>query len=434
MARFLLVTSRIGFHQSHLDYPSDSQQWRTQLVCLFWDWLLLFGEHDETDLAREIESVERDISKNEQQSSDPISDAMEHRIFCGGKAHQGYWNNISIWVSAGWPRTGHCVTRLSTTTGRTERGQTRTQCQSMQCTSTSVRNGKAAEAAHGHSKAKAVRAANGRPRREARRRYTRRRSAERWRRISLQANVTRAASQFAHGDRRCAAFLASELCTECGCFHGELQETVLVFPSPVESQAPQQAETWFINMIGPAKWTHMSVRLDGAWYAVLDSGSGLTSCPFNCADDLPLLPRPKNLPTSSNVTGGTVECTGLGQVWVSPWEWWTICCHVACRERDELDHLHWVSTNANIEVRHAKNETSRSWIDQRPAQAWSYTSSRKCLGRSCVEMTLWWTASRGSWFSARDQWQLINSTQRKRETNTPDEVRNTRNRWDEGES
>ena len=31
-----------------------------------------FGEHDETDLAREIESFERDISEYEQQSSDLI--------------------------------------------------------------------------------------------------------------------------------------------------------------------------------------------------------------------------------------------------------------------------------------------------------------------------------------------------------------------------
>ena len=37
-----------------------------------------FGEHDETDLAREIESFERDISKYEQQSSDLISDAIKH--------------------------------------------------------------------------------------------------------------------------------------------------------------------------------------------------------------------------------------------------------------------------------------------------------------------------------------------------------------------
>ena len=39
-----------------------------------------FGEHDETDLAREIQSFERDISKYEQQSSDPISDAIKHGI------------------------------------------------------------------------------------------------------------------------------------------------------------------------------------------------------------------------------------------------------------------------------------------------------------------------------------------------------------------
>ena len=37
-----------------------------------------FGEHDETDLAREIKSFERDISKYEQQSSDLISDAIKH--------------------------------------------------------------------------------------------------------------------------------------------------------------------------------------------------------------------------------------------------------------------------------------------------------------------------------------------------------------------
>ena len=46
MARFLLVTSRKRFHLSHLDYPSDSQQWRTQHVCLFWDWLLLESNLD----------------------------------------------------------------------------------------------------------------------------------------------------------------------------------------------------------------------------------------------------------------------------------------------------------------------------------------------------------------------------------------------------
>ena len=41
-----------------------------------------FGEHGETDLAREFESFERDISKYEQQSSDLISDAMNHAWSC----------------------------------------------------------------------------------------------------------------------------------------------------------------------------------------------------------------------------------------------------------------------------------------------------------------------------------------------------------------
>ena len=43
-----------------------------------------FGEHDKTDLAREIESHGRDISKYEQQSSARISDAIKHGIVCEG--------------------------------------------------------------------------------------------------------------------------------------------------------------------------------------------------------------------------------------------------------------------------------------------------------------------------------------------------------------
>ena len=45
-----------------------------------------FGDHDETDLARQNESFERDTSKYEQQSSDLISDAIKHGIVCGGMA------------------------------------------------------------------------------------------------------------------------------------------------------------------------------------------------------------------------------------------------------------------------------------------------------------------------------------------------------------
>ena len=58
-----------------------------------------FGEHDETDLAREIESFERDISKYEQQSNDLISDAIKHGIVCGGMAHQGLEQHIDLSIS-----------------------------------------------------------------------------------------------------------------------------------------------------------------------------------------------------------------------------------------------------------------------------------------------------------------------------------------------
>ena len=72
------------------------------------------------------------------------------------------------------------------------------------------------------------------------------------------------------------------------------------FPSPVGSQASQQTETWLINMMVPAQRTLMVASLDGAEYALLASGNVLTSCPINYADDVPLLPRPDNLPTLSN--------------------------------------------------------------------------------------------------------------------------------------
>ena len=56
-----------------------------------------FGEHDETDLAREIESFERDMY--DQQSSDLISDAIKHGILCGGMAHQGLKQHIDLSIS-----------------------------------------------------------------------------------------------------------------------------------------------------------------------------------------------------------------------------------------------------------------------------------------------------------------------------------------------
>ena len=79
------------------------------------------------------------------------------------------------------------------------------------------------------------------------------------------------------------------------------------FPNPVGSQASQQTEAWFINMTVPAQKTLMVASLDRAEYALLDSGSGLTSCPINYADDLPKLPRPVNLPILSYATGDSIK-------------------------------------------------------------------------------------------------------------------------------
>ena len=104
--------------------------------------------------------------------------------------------------------------------------------------------------------------------------------------------------------------------------------------------------------------TLMVASMDGAEFALLDSGSGLTSCPINYADDLPLLPRPTNLPSLSNATGSSVECIGQRQVgyrlengepFVATW-------HVA-----NVTNL-IISTEslmaASIEVRYTKDESS----------------------------------------------------------------------------
>ena len=56
-------------------------------------------------------------------------------------------------------------------------------------------------------------------------------------------------------------------------------------------------------MIVPAQKTLMVASLDGADHALLGSGSGLTSCPINYANDIPLLPRLAILPILSNATG-----------------------------------------------------------------------------------------------------------------------------------
>ena len=104
-----------------------------------------------------------------------------------------------------------------------------------------------------------------------------------------------------------------------------------------------------LNMIVPVQKTLMVARLDGADYALLDSGSGLASCPISFADDLPLC---REHPTCS------VECIGQRQVGsrLENGEPFVVMWHV-----ENVTNFIISSeslTGANIEVRHAKNESS----------------------------------------------------------------------------
>ena len=138
-----------------------------------------------------------------------------------------------------------------------------------------------------------------------------------------------------------------------------LQQMVPVhFPCPDGSQTSQPTETWYINMIVPAQKTLMVASLDGAECALLVSGSGLTSYPINCANDIPLIPQPANLPILSNATGGSEENIGQRQVGyrLENGEPVVVTWHVA--NVTNLTISTGSLTGANIEVRHAKNESS----------------------------------------------------------------------------
>ena len=101
--------------------------------------------------------------------------------------------------------------------------------------------------------------------------------------------------QLALGDSRDVAFVASELCTESGERHADAADGPGVLPeSHWRVRRHQQTETWFINKNVPAQKSLMVASSDGAEYALLDPGSGLTSCPINYADDISFLPRHSN--------------------------------------------------------------------------------------------------------------------------------------------
>ena len=131
-----------------------------------------------------------------------------------------------------------------------------------------------------------------------------------------------------------------------------LQQTVPVyFTSLAGSQTSQPTETWFINMIVPAQKTIMVASLDGTEYALLDCGSGLTSCPNHLCQRHPIT-------ILSSAAEGSVECVGQTQVGyrLENCDPFVVTWHVA--NVTNLITSTESLTGANIEVRQAKNESS----------------------------------------------------------------------------
>ena len=126
-----------------------------------------FGEHDETDLAKEIHSFERDISKYEQQCSDLISDAIKHGIVCGGMAHQGLKQHIDLSIS----RLSAYKAFRDEIINYSRARRTWTDPNAMQVDAVHVnvnRNGRSMGVAHAQTRAKAAKSAKASSRREAR--------------------------------------------------------------------------------------------------------------------------------------------------------------------------------------------------------------------------------------------------------------------------
>ena len=252
------------------------------------------------------------------------------------------------------------------------------QCKTTQCVSTSIRNGKVVAGPPGSDKGRGDKGVKGKSKKGGRGKerneklvrqvegecmYCRTERHKKAEFRKMKADI--AAGKCVKQDKptgvnsltsilRHAVSSASELCAE----HGKHHLTAADGPSALPESYWHSTETWFINMIIPAQKTPMVASLDGAEYAFLDSGSGLTSCPMGYADDLALRPRPSNLLILSIATGGSVECIGRRQVGyrLENGEPFSVTWHVA-----NVTYL-IISTDsligANIEVRHATNESS----------------------------------------------------------------------------
>ena len=331
-----------------------------------------FGEHDETDLARETESFERDISKYEQQSSDLISDAIKHGIVwrhgtpTSEKAHRSESYKAlrdEIINNSRARRTWRDPNALQVDAVHVDVNQERqVDGSGSRSDKGKSRKGKSKKGGKGKGRGeKVVTKFDGECRyclkrghkkpdcRKMKSDIAAGKCDKSGKPIGVNA-LSAAGSTQPSPQASYAPSMASTI---------PLKQMVPVyFPCPDGSQTSQPTETWYINMIVPAQKTLMVASLDGAEYALLDSGSGLTSCPINKIDDIPLLPRPANLPILSNATGGSVDCIGQRQVGnrLENGEPFVVTWHVA-NVRNLIISTESL-TGANIEVRHAEDESS----------------------------------------------------------------------------
>ena len=161
-------------------------------------------------------------------------------------------------------------------------------------------------AAHGQTKAKVAKAAKASPRREASGKKKDEKSFSKFEECVRVAAGKCDKNSKPIGVNSLTATGATQPSSHASCAPsavGSMASTIpmqqmvpVYFPNPVGSQASQQTETWFNRMIVLARKLSWLQSWTDAEYALLDSGSGLTSCPIHYADDLPLLPRPVNLP------------------------------------------------------------------------------------------------------------------------------------------
>ena len=230
-------------------------------------------------LTREIESFERDISKYEQQSSD-LSRSQQRCHQARNCVRRHGTPRFETTHRSENQSTRQCVTRSSTTARRAERGQTQTQCKSMQCMSTSARNGKAAKADHGQTKATGGKGGRGMSKEGCKGKEKDEKP------VSKSEGECRWYQKKGHKKAECRK-VKGDLAS-CTC-----DKNPVYFPNLVGRNLVRQHDR-----TGPENSLMVARRI-----RVVDSGCGLTSCPINYADDLPLLPRPTNL-----------GCIGLRQV------------------------------------------------------------------------------------------------------------------------